>query len=296
MKRQPDQSQPHDRRTFVKSVTSALATAPLALAAAEGQERRTPRTEPCCCQPISTEGPFMAGACPHPILFEASETHEPPVIITGGSLQMECEVKMKREGGIAPQSNSPRRHLYEFDLYLYGEMHRLQVVTQYQNVFTTECYDMQKAGVRFPSLKIWLQRREEDGWNSDDIAPGKTDAHIFFRYEENADTEFARDSDFQALVLEVDKKFDSPKKGFRDSVTYKHGHKGYGHNKHFRIGRWMLLDGGGRLLVGNSVGRRDLSDETKADVFGFSLVPHFLHLEDAVRRARAMRRATAPHP
>lgn len=290
--RNSDQLKAPARRTFAKSLAATFLAAPLALAQREKTEK-CPECDDeafltCChkCHQTTAEGPLMPTPCPRIDLLGA-EPHEPPIIISGGSLQMECEKKIEREG---PVLNPTRNHRYEFADYLYGAMVSLQVITEYNNVFTSDCYVLDGAvlpggvDVVEPRFHIWLQRQrsfqEEPPkvfWHEEDIDPAK-DSHLLFTYSPHT---FSISPEIQlpAMVLETDKKFHGPKKSFRETLNYKHRHKGYG-DRHFRIGRWRLVNRDGPLIAGNSA--RVINAHT--EILGFQLIPRFEHTGRRLKR------------
>jgi hypothetical protein len=243
------------RRVFSKSVATALILAPLTISST-------------CRKPKDK--------CPE--LGSPEEPHEPPIIIGGGSLRMECEKIMKRVSDI---NVPPRMHLYrfgEYQNYHYGKMVRLEVITEYERLFTHDCYPLDDLST--PTLKIWLQRYQSNAWEAADIDPQRTDSHIYMRYQQAQ----AQGQTFDEAVLETDKEFGAPQLGFKLDVTYKHAHAGYGANVHFRIGRWQLLDGASVVQQG-VVGPRSLSTGSgPVQVLGFQLVPRFNHLGEELRR------------
>jgi hypothetical protein len=276
------------RRSFSKSVAAALITAPFALSSVRGQERRAIRGQ---CQPTPLS-PLLRTPCSH-LGTPQSEPHEPPIGVGGGSLTMECEERMHREGSV---NTPPRRYLYDFENYTYGQMRRLEVVTEYESVFTYHCYKLNVAGVTSPKLMIWLQRLrklgegEEGGypWIESDIDP-TTEPHVFFTYRPT-DTQEA----FEGAVIESDKKFGDIKKGFKGGETFKHKHEGYGKTR-FRIGRWRIINGDGSVLAGDCAGRRLVQNPEKpeesvdVEIFGFHLRPRFEHLGQLLRSRQGRR-------
>lgn len=247
------------RRTFTKSVAATLATVPFTLGEAKGGERASQDT----CEERHPN------VCPQ--LGDISVPHEPPIVISGGSFSMECDAEMLREASI---NNPPRRHLYEFDAYLYGTMIRLEVITEYEKLFTHVCYPL--AEIPAPRLKIWLQRLRGGTWVEDDIDPRKTDAHILIRYA----TVDRFSSSHYAAVVEADKEFGDPQQGYKLEPTFKHYHAGYGGCTHFRIGRWKLMRGNGSVVHEAAVGRIPLPSDPRRTVnlVGFQLIPRFNHL------------------
>jgi hypothetical protein len=250
------------RRTFAKSVAAALVTAPFAFAEVRGQGSASPQDR---CK----EAKYL-DACPK--LGDVQVPHEPPIGISGGSFTMECENQMYRQGSI---NHGPRKHLYKFRDYYYGTMVRLEVITEYEKLFTYECYPLGK--VPTPRLKIWLQRFHQNRWVADDIDVGKTDAHILITY-----SSFSRfNLSFDTPVVETDKRFGLIKKGFKLEPTFKHPHVGYLGDPHFRIGRWQLLAEDGSCIYQDVVGRKPLKEhpDREVEVLGFQLIPRFNHLE-----------------
>ena len=276
------------RRTFTKSVAAALAITPFTSSSITGQERRE---IPGFCQE-NPDSPWV-GTCGE-LGVPQSEPHEPPIGVEGGSLTMECEEKMHREdAALTP----PRKYLYDFENYTYGHIRRLEVVTEYDSVFTYHCYKLNVDYITSPKLQIWLQRLrkldevEEGGypWIVSDIDP-TTEPHILFTYRPIDEPER-----LDGAVIESDKKLGDVKKGFKKEQMFKHKHNGYGET-HFRIGRWRVINGDGSFLAGDCAGRRFVENPKKlgqlvqVEVLGFRLRPRFEHLAETLRLKRTGRR------
>jgi hypothetical protein len=237
------------RRVFSKSVATALILAPLTISST-------------CRKPKDK--------CPE--LGSPAEPHEPPIIIGGGSLTMECEKPMIREQ-IQITIPPPRMYLYKFDAYRYGKMVRLEVITEYEKLFTYECHPL--ADLSSPTLKVWLQRYQSNAWEAADIDPQRTDSHLYLRYHQVQ----AANRNFDEAKLETDKEFGAPQLGYKLLPTYKHAHAGYGANVHFRIGRWQLLEGTSVVQQG-VVGPREVTGSGSGhpvEVVGFQIIPRFNH-------------------
>lgn len=258
-----DDSDRPSRRTFAKSVASALVMAPFALADARGQGGSASLQDRC-------KEPKYVDACPK--LGDVQVPHEPPIGISGSSLTMECENPMYRAGAI---NHGPRKHIYKFKNVYYGTMLRLEVITEYEKLFTYECYPL---GTEYaPRLKIWLQRFRRNRWVADDIDVRKTDAHVLITY-----SSYSRlNRSFYTPIVETDQTFGPIKKGFKLEPTFKHPHLGYFGYPHFRIGRWRLVRENGSVIHEDVVGTKRLSEPPyrEVEVLGFQLIPRFNHLE-----------------
>ena len=268
----PDSRRP-SRRTFAKSVAGALVMAPFALADTRGQEGTASSQDRC-------QEPKYVDACPK--LGDVQVPHEPPIGISGGSFTMECENPMHRAEAV---NHRPRKHLYKFKNVYYGTMLRLEVITEYEKLFTYECYPL---GTEYaPQLKIWLQRFSGTHWVADDIDVSKTDAHVLISYTSYA--QFNRS--FYTPVVETDKIFGPIQKGFKLEPTFKHPHSGYFGYPHFRIGRWRLVRGNGSVIQEGVVGKKRLTDPPyrEVEVLGFQLIPRFNHLERMLKCLAAQR-------
>ena len=202
-------------------------------------------------------------------LAKPIEIHEPPVTISGGSLQIEMEHEIAEYQDIQIPAGNPRRvKRYRLkqgaNSYEYGSITKVQVITEYQTVVTDWYY--------YPgqecSLQIWLQKRSGNGWDTSDT---QGVPHLFIN--------IVQDAAGPHLNLEVDGKFPLYESNFKQFRQFRYKHPGYGSN-YFRIWRWRMADSNDSTISDFEgwIGKALDNQHPKEMSDGFEIIPYFSHL------------------
>lgn len=153
-----------------------------------------------------------------------AETHEPPVIIGGGSLHVDFKQEIVRHGFNPP--GHPRPFKYKWESEEVGHVATVQVITEEDDGhFSCERYNLpERVGCQ---VRVWLRQLKLGG------GP--------FDYEP-----VAASDEPQLIVagnppqMELDRELTGPQMTHKFKQPFRYEHPGY--DRHFRIAKWEIFN------------------------------------------------------
>jgi hypothetical protein len=240
------------RRTFAKSIAAGIVAARVACATPPAQAQTSaPSADPCSCPALGD----MPVKCQNIITGLEIEPHEPPVILTNGSLRFEMGRQLSSP---TPITGNPARHFrYKLTEQSYANIHRLQVLTERERLIETFYYYPN----RLCHLRLWLQKSTGAGWE-----PLTTEPQILISFTINA-------QGIPEFSLETDMRLNTRANSFKPSRPNRYEHPGLGGTAHFRLAKWRLAD----PVTGNviSTGFEDDLTPANSGINGFQLAVLF---------------------
>ena len=262
MKNPSDPSNAVSRRSFAKSIAAAVVAAQVASATTPEQNssQRTPekasptRTpDPCSCD-APADQPIK---CQNVVAGLETEPHEPPIILTNGSLRFDIGRELK-----FPPDNitghSVRHFKFKLTEQSYANIHRVQVLTERDKSIENFFY----YPIRRCHLGLWLQKRMGMGWE-----PLSAEPQILIAFTINP-------QGIPEFSLETDKLLNTKSNSFKPSRPNRYEHPGLGGMEHFRLAKWRLSD---PASTGTVIfpGFEDDLTSAGSDINGFQLAVSF---------------------
>jgi hypothetical protein len=272
MKNDSDLNEYSSRRTFTKSIATALISAPI-VASAIGCRSGSNTNENAPTTPSPTPGSttgndalISVDECKRPPLPPIEE-HIPPFLIgEGGSFKVESGHELADPEPISPQiGNRKWRYMLTGTTTRYGNIHTVQPLIEFNNYFDSRLVytlaDLRNA------LKIWLQVWDNNTQDWQQPPPSQTsEPDILVKGKSGG-------SSYNSLVLEVDDKFAKTTSGRKNKKTRPHkqvrefGAKDDG----ARIYRWAIVDGNNEVIQSGTL------DDTQPPSEGFQFLLTFYH-------------------
>lgn len=252
------------RRSFTKSIAAAVVAAQAACAATPTPEQNSSQRMPeGSASPTRTPSPCSCDApadqpikCQNIIEGLEAEPHEPPIVITNGSLRFD----IGRELG-PPQNitGHPVRHFrYSLTEQSYANIHRAQVLTERDKSIDNFFY----YPIRRCHLGLWLQKKTGTGWD-----PLTTEPQILVAFTINT-------QGLPEFSLETDRPLNAKSNSYKPSRPNRYEHPGLGGTDHFRLAKWRLSDPASTGTVIFPGFEGDLTTEG-SDINGFQLSVSF---------------------
>ncbi|HEY0079341.1 MAG TPA: hypothetical protein VGB73_12060 [Pyrinomonadaceae bacterium] len=236
------------RRTFAKSISAALlalASSPITLMASQrrGRRRSTTRAK-------EERGPQKKVIC-RPLLLK---THEPPIIITNGSLRFDLEKKLIKSG------TGP--YIYSIDGDRYTDISRIEVVAERKNGAHGIIRYIPRQRSR---LKLWLQKKptKDAPWGAISTQP-----QVTFTFASDADSLLSIESERQ---LEGDFPTHNSSRPYRYNFVYPATEA-----FHFRLAKWSLHRLSTDTVI-SSPGGPFAGEVSEQDDLGFQITVFFTH-------------------
>lgn len=250
MKNHPDNLDDPSRRLFAKSATAALVAAPLAAALA-GCRQQTPKpvspqdspSHETGSPPCETAADVEFKKCHCEEGEGGGITHEPPIIIGGGSLRLDTFRNIRLDTTVA---GDPRPNKYGLASGAYKTIAVVGVMTE-ANDGKVKFDNYSFTALAGCKVLIWLEQLktdtpgtidEETEYDATTAAPGK-EPHLLITGD--------------PFLIEVDKPLQNRVASNKGNRPHRWTHPGFS-NKHFHIGRWEIRNKRDQILDSGSGG------------------------------------------
>ena len=221
MEDQSKQIEKTSRRNFTKTMIAAAVAGPI-IASMTGCPK-PPASESCTCPEPQPGEPIK---CEFKIPGMETEPHEPPIIVTNGSLRLD----LNRELIASRIGPGVRNYQYKLREEYYTEINRVQVLSERERYISTYYYYL---NFRQAYLGLWLQKNTATMPNQDPVwdPPTSGEPQILFS--------FYRNGPYNYLALETDLELTQSR--FKRLRRFRYEHPVYSPNQAFRLAKWSLF-------------------------------------------------------
>lgn len=253
------------RRHFTKAIVAAAVAVPIVVSMTGCPKPSKP--DPCTCPEPQPAEPIK---CEFRIPGMETEPHEPPIIVSNGSLRVDLSREFDTSIEIGP---GVRNYRYKLKEEYFTEINRVQVLTEREKNISTDYYYL---NFRQAYLGLWLQKNtapadQDPVWTP----PISGEPQILFS--------FYRKDLYNYFALETDLPLTQSR--FKRLRRYRYEHPGYAPNQAFRLTKWSLFypTFADVIAVGGTRFEEDLTATNSASE-GFQLAVTFEHVDHYRKR------------